>query len=267
MASLSAVILAAGKGKRMRSDLPKVAHEVAGAPMVLWVARACAEVGCQRIILVVGHGQEHVRAIFEQHWPEDAPPVEFAVQDQQLGTGHAVLCAAPLLADEAAGPDGEPSGNDVFVLAGDGPLIRAGTLVSLLERHRSTDAAATMATSTIDDPRGYGRIVRNEDRSFAGIVEEKDATDDQRAIREVNPSYYCFDTALLFQTLSKVTPSGASGEYYVTDVPAMLAEAGRRVEVVEAVPPDDVLSINTPEQLAEVDAVLRRRLKTTGSVR
>ncbi|MEM1423120.1 MAG: NTP transferase domain-containing protein [Planctomycetota bacterium] len=254
--SLSAVILAAGKGTRMRSDLPKVAHEVAGAPMVLWVAKACAGAGCSRIVVVVGYEQETVRAIFEDAWSEDLPPVEFCVQEEQLGTGHAVRYAHALLASEASG-----AGHAVFVLAGDGPLIRPETLNTLHGLFRETGAAAALATSRIADPSGYGRIVRDDDGVFTGIVEQNDATPEQRAIDEVNPSYYCFDAQKLFASLASLAPSGASGEYYITDVPALLLASGERVEVVDAVPPEDVLSINTPEQLGDVDAVLRARLR------
>lgn len=254
--SLSAVILAAGKGTRMQSDLPKVAHEVAGVPMVLWVARACAAAGCSRIVVVVGYEQDTVRACFENGWPDDLAPVEFCVQDEQKGTGHAVMCAEPLLTSEASA-----SGNATFVLAGDGPLLRAETLDALHTLFRERDAAGAMATAVLDDPSGYGRIIRDNDGRFARIVEQKDASDMELAIREVNPSYYCFDTKRMFECLREVTPSGASGEYYVTDVPALMLAAGERVEVVDAVPAEDILSINTPEQLAVVDAVMRGRLK------
>ncbi len=244
----------------MRSDLPKVAHEVADRGMVLWVAQACAEAGCSRIIVVVGYQQEVVRDLFAG-WPEEMPPVEFAVQSEQLGTGHAVVCAKPHFADAEMAPgEGGKSGHDVFVLAGDGPLIRAETLRTLHDRHVAAGASASLATAVLDDADGYGRIWRDEAGGFRGIVEQKDATPEQLEIREVNPSYYCFDAARLFDCLQRVTPSGASGEYYITDVPGMLNDAGEGVVVVDAVPAEDVLSINTPEHLAIVDGVLRERL-------
>ena len=261
MRELTAIILAAGKGTRMRSDLPKVAHHVADAPMVRWVADACAEAGCSRIILVVGHQQEIIRAIFED-WDNDECAVEFAVQEPQLGTGHAVRCAEPFF-------EGRPA-CDVFVLAGDGPLIRAATLATLHDRHASSGAKATLATSIIPDPSGYGRIVRDEQGRFLAIVEEKNCTPQQREINEVNPSYYCFDSGALFDALARVSHDERTGEYFLTDVPALLLADGVRVEVIDAVPSEDVLSINTPEQLAEVDAILRSRLgtaRTTGGMR
>lgn len=254
-----AIILAAGKGKRMGSDLPKVLHPVGGRPMVCAVIEACREAGCESIVLVVGHGQDLVRRAVAEHC--GGADILFAVQDKQLGTGHAVMCAR----EAVEGGSGSLNGIDVFVLAGDGPLIRAETLRTLLERHRSNKAAATLATSVIEDPAGYGRIVRDAAGGFRAIVEHSSATPEQRAIREVNPSYYCFDGGALFSALQRVAPNAESGEYYVTDVPGLLLEEGGRVEVIAAVPPEDVLSINTPEQLAEVDRLYRSR-RAAGAV-
>lgn len=253
-APLSAIILAAGMGKRMKSDLPKVLHPVGDPPrpMAQAVVDACREAGCERIVLVVGHRQDLVRSAFAGQGD-----VEFAEQPEQLGTGHAVRCAEHLFATQAAAGVGK--GGDVFVLAGDGPLIRASTLRTLHETHRRAGAWATLATSVIEDPAGYGRIARDSAGRFTGIVEQKDCTPEQLKIREVNPSYYCFDVSALFATLARVKRNEGSGEYYVTDVPGMLLADGRRVEVVASVPPEDVLSVNTPEQLAEVDRIYRAR--------
>ncbi len=244
-----AIILAAGLGKRMNSDLPKVLHPVGGLPMVCAVVDACREAGCKRIVLVVGHKQELVRAVFEGQ--ED---IEFAVQDKQLGTGHATKCAEGLFAIEK-----REASNPVFVLAGDGPLIRAGTLGAMLDRHTASGALATLASSVIDDPTGYGRIVRDSNGNFNAIVEHKDCTPAQLAIREVYPSYAVFDVQSLFAELASLRPNARSGEYFITDVPATLLAKAKRVEVIPAVPAEDVLSINTPEQLAEVDRIYRSR--------
>jgi len=243
-----AIVMAAGKGTRMKSSLPKVMHPVGGRPMVMQVVDACLGAGCRRVVAVVGYQQELVRGALAGYGDK----VAFAVQAEQLGTGHAVKCTESLL----SGPDAP---REVFILAGDGPLIRPETLTKVLERHRSTGAAATLATSVIDDPTGYGRIVRDSAGRFVSIVEHKNCTPAQLAIREVNPSYYCFDTRALFAALADLKPNAASGEYYITDVPAKLMAAGQRVEVIEAVPPEDVLSINTPEELAKVDAIYRAR--------
>ena len=230
----------------MKGDLPKVVHHIGGRPMVRAVVDACRGADCGRIVVVVGYKQELVR---EALAGED---VEYAVQDQQLGTGHAVLCA-----ESAFMKAGWAS--DVFVLCGDGPLIRAQTLREVLKRHRDAGASATLATSVIDDPAGYGRIVREHDGRFVAIVEQKNATEDQRAIREVNPSYYCFRERELFESLKKVERNPVSGEYYLTDTLSLLLSEGHRVEVVPSVPPEDVLSINTPDDLAMVDRIYRER--------
>ncbi len=243
----AAIIMAAGKGTRMNSDLPKVVHEVAGKPMVWWVVEACRQLEAAPIVVVVGYKGDLVREALA-----GIGEVAFVEQHEQLGTGHAAQMAAPVFEGRAKQP--------VFVLAGDGPLIRADTLRTLLDAHVSRGASATLATAVIDDPTGYGRVVRDAAGDFEGIVEHKDADEDQRAIREVNPSYYCFDSDALFDSLNKVSNNNSQGEYYITDVPSLLKGAGARVAVVDAVPPADVLSINNPEQLAEVDAILRARL-------
>ncbi len=248
-----AIILAAGKGTRMSSGQdesavrPKVVYPVADRPMICWVVDACRAAGVEQVVVVVGFKQEQVKDALA-----DFDGVTYVTQDEQLGTGHATAMGRPCF-----DPD-QPV--DTFVLAGDGPLIRADTLRQLLDLHRSTGSAATLATAVLDDPSGYGRVARTADGAFDTIVEQKDATPEQLAIREVNPSYYCFSSDLLFDALSRVSNDNAQGEYYVTDVPALLKADGHRVSVIDAVPADDVLSINTPDQLAEVDAVLRARL-------
>lgn len=238
----------------MGSDLPKVMHEIGAEPMVRHVVRACVDAGCGRVVVVVGYGQHLVREALA-----DFSQVEFAVQSEQLGTGHAVRCAQSNFESGGSIEEG-----DVFVLCGDGPLIRPETLMVLLDRHRSAGssesggpAAATLATSVIEDPTGYGRVVRDADGRFVEIVEHRVATPEQLAICEVNPSYYCFDAGRLFSALERVKRNEVSGEYYVTDAPRILLDDGLVVEVVDAVPPEDVLSINTVDELARVDEVFR----------
>ena len=254
----SAIILAAGKGTRMKSDLPKVVHLVGGRPMVCAVVDACLEAGCKRIVTIVGYKQEDVRSALASY-----PQVEYAVQEEQLGTGHAVACARAAFTSEIA-----QAGNDAFILCGDGPLIRAETLKQLLAAHRGElngqaasgqVAVASLATAELADPNGYGRIVRDANDRFLAIVEQKNATPEQRAIREVNPSYYCIDVASLFGALERVERNALTGEYYLTDVPGLLLGMGKKVEVLRGVPAEDVLSINTPEDLAHVDEIYRRR--------
>jgi bifunctional UDP-N-acetylglucosamine pyrophosphorylase / glucosamine-1-phosphate N-acetyltransferase len=257
----SAIILAAGMGKRMQSDLPKVLHPIGNPPrpMVCAVIDACREAGCERIVLVVGHRQELVREAIAAAYGANHT-IEFGIQPEQLGTGHAVRCVENAFFDEKQVP-----GHDVFVLAGDGPLIRSSTLTELLTRHRAARAAATLATSVIADPTGYGRIVRDAGGQFAAIVEHKECTPEQLKIREVNPSYYCFDCREMFEALAVVRKNPITDEYYITDVPALLLAQGKRVEVIPSVPPEDVLSINTPEQLAEVDAIYQSRNRGAGA--
>ncbi|MCC6581783.1 MAG: NTP transferase domain-containing protein [Phycisphaeraceae bacterium] len=243
---MDAILLAAGKGTRMNSELPKVLLEVAGRPMLHWVVDACREAGVRRCILVVGFKADLVRDSLKG---DDF--CAFVDQPEQLGTGHATRMAQPLF-DHVLPVD-------VFVLAGDGPLIRPATLRRLLDCHRSTKAVSTLATAVIDDPAGYGRVLRAADGSFDRIVEQKDATDAQKQIREVNPSYYCFRSDRLFAGLAEIRADNSQKEYYLTDVPGLLKRKGQTVSVVDAVPPEDVLSINTPQQLAEVDRILRAR--------
>lgn len=241
----SAIILAAGKGTRMKGDLPKVCFPVGGRAMVCAVVDACLAAGCKDIVVVVGYKQELVREALRGY------DVRYAVQEEQMGTGHAVGCARPLFEGRR--------GTDIFVLCGDGPLIRSSTLEGVLARHRAAHAAATLATSVIDDPAGYGRIVRDGVGRFLRIVEQKNTSEQERSIREVNPSYYCFRSDDLFRALARVRRNDVGGEYYLTDVPELLAGEGLIVELVDEVPPEDVLSINTPEDLARVDALYQKR--------
>lgn len=233
----------------MNSDLPKVLHPVADRPMVHWVVDACEGAGSRRNIVVVGHQADLVRRELAGRGS-----CAFVEQNQQLGTGHAVMQAAPLYQNPQA------ANIDVLVLCGDGPLIQTKTIIRLVEMHRRSGAAATLATAVLDDPSGYGRIVRNQQRRFVRIVEDKDATPEEKAIQEVNPSYYCFKAQDLLDGLSRIDNKNSKNEYYLTDVLGIFVKDGRRVEVVEAVPPQDVLSINNPRQLAEVDSILRQRL-------
>ena len=232
----------------MGGDLPKVLHEVAGEPMLHWVAAACREAGAAPLIVVVGYQSDRVR---EAMAGQD--DIVFVEQTEQLGTGHAVEVCRDAMADLPG---------DAFVLAGDGPLIRTQTLASMVDRHATTMASATLATAVLDDPTGYGRIVRDDDGRFEGIVEQKNASEAQRAIDEVYPSYAIFNVADLFDMLEELPRDEVSGEFYLTDVPAMLRACGKRVELLPGVPAEDILSINTPAQLAQVDAILQQRLHT-----
>jgi bifunctional UDP-N-acetylglucosamine pyrophosphorylase/glucosamine-1-phosphate N-acetyltransferase len=247
----AAIILAAGKGTRMKSDRPKVMHEVCGRPMLAWVLEACASAGCRPLLTVIGHQPDRVREAFAGADHD----VRWVLQEPQLGTGHAVTCCLRQVPD-LHGP--------VVVVAGDGPLIRPQTLRRLVEAHLRQQAACTLATAVLDDPGRYGRIVRDDRGEVAGIVEYLDADQAQRQIREVNVTLYCFDADALRDVLGRVQNDNAKHEYYLTDAVRLLREAGSKLAAVEAVPPEEVLSINTPDELAEVDRILTRRLAAEG---
>jgi bifunctional UDP-N-acetylglucosamine pyrophosphorylase/glucosamine-1-phosphate N-acetyltransferase len=245
--SSSAIILAAGKSTRMKSKHPKVLHEICGKPMLDFVLRACFDAGCDKILVVVGHGKDEVMAAFAHE-----RRIEWVEQSEQLGTGHAArMCEAHLRQRKG----------DVFILAGDGPLIRAEVLRTLLRAHQDDQAAASMATALLDEPYGYGRVVRDEAGTFVEIVEEIDCTPQQREIREVFPSYYCFRTDDLLFALSRLKNENKKNEYYLTDTYGILRAAGRKVTAVQAVSADDVLGINTREQLAHADTIMQDRIQ------
>ena len=245
--SVTAIILAAGKGTRMKSAMPKVLHDVCGQPMLAHVMNACRDAGCDKLICVIGFGADQIRAAFP-----DAADTVWVEQTQQLGTGHAVMVCGDHLA-KLTGP--------VLVVAGDGPLIQGATLKELLAAHQANGAACTLATCILDDPMAYGRIVRNDKGDMLSIVEHLDASDAQRQIKEVNVSLYCFDAKRLREALSRLTNDNAKGEYYLTDALGLLRGAGHALAAVPAVPPREVLSINDRVQLAQVNALFQERVK------
>jgi bifunctional UDP-N-acetylglucosamine pyrophosphorylase/glucosamine-1-phosphate N-acetyltransferase len=250
--STTAIILAAGKSTRMKSRKPKVLHEVCGKPMLHFVLEACFGAGCSRAIVVVGHGKELVQSEFAND-----RRVDWVEQTEQLGTGHAVrVCEAELKKHQKASPHG-----DVFILAGDGPLVRADNLRALRQAHHDDKAAASLATGVVDDPTGYGRVVRTTAGDFLEIVEQIDATPAQREIREINVSLYCARVDELLFALARLKNDNKKGEYYLTDVFGILREAGRTVTAVQAVAAEDVLSVNSREQQAQVDAILQDRIQ------
>jgi bifunctional UDP-N-acetylglucosamine pyrophosphorylase/glucosamine-1-phosphate N-acetyltransferase len=245
-----AVVLAAGEGKRMNSDLPKVLHPAAGEPLLAHVGRAARGCGVDRIVVVVGKGADRVRATFAgEGW-------EFVDQPERRGTADAVRRAVPHL---------EGFEGDVLVLAGDAPLLEAATLTTLRAARRDASAAVAVLTARLPDPKGYGRILRDERGAFVGIVEEKDATPGQRAIREVNSSVYCFRGPDLLGALPRIGNSNVQGEYYLTDAIGILRGDGAPVVAVEAATPDEILGVNDPEQLRHVDELLRRRAARPGA--
>lgn len=237
-----AIVLAAGKGTRMKSDLPKVLFPVCGRPMVRYVLEALRGAGVSRVLVVVGYKADLVRRELS-----DEPGVEFVVQSEQLGTGHAVMMCRKSLA-EHDGP--------VLILAGDSPMTQVSSLKLLLEDYGREQPACLLGTAMKEDPTGLGRIMRDDDGQFVGIVEEKDATAEQKTISEVNMSTYLFDSQNLLVALEQLTTDNLQGEYYVTDCPRILKQAGKQVSVACVLQPQEALSINTLEDLAVVEAAM-----------
>jgi len=250
---LCAVVMAAGQGTRMRSDLVKVLHPLGGLPMVGHVLDLCRRLGVKRTLVVIGHQAERVRDALATY------PVEFILQAEQRGTAHAVLTTEVAL---------QGFRGDLLVINGDVPLMTNVLAETLLGTHRKTRAQATVITTKLDDPRGYGRVLRDRRRAFKGIVEEVEATAPQRRVKEINAGIYCFDARRLFAALHKVRPSAVKGELYLPEVLSILMKADERIATVLADDPREVLGINTRAELAEAYGILRlrtvKRLMETG---
>ncbi len=242
----AAIILAAGKGTRMNSELPKVLHQVGGQPMVNHVLDAAYEAGVENIVVVTGHMAKSVeRALCHK--------AICVFQAQQQGTGHAVLLTREHF------PDPETS---IVVLCGDAPLLRPETIMKLMEYHESSRADATVLTAILVNPFAYGRIVRDQAGSLVKIVEEKDADLVEKEIHEINTGTYCFRAGALFEALAKVGKTNSQGEYYLTDVLGIIRAEGGTIGVLADSDPSEVLGVNTPEQLAEVEIIYQQRKGT-----
>lgn len=239
----SAVILAAGAGTRMKSSKPKVAHEIMQKPLVRWVVDAARAAGVGTIVSVVGHGREVVEPLVAD--------TTVVVQEEQLGTAHAVKMAAPACKD---------LGGSLVVLTGDSPLVRAETIKMLIDTREAEEAAVVVLTMEAQDPTGYGRIVRDEDGQVCAIVEQKDCTPEQALITECNSGFYCFDTKVLFEALEEVSTNNAQNEYYLTDVLAIAREKGKKVLACKAEDPNECLGVNSRGQLAQATALLQQRI-------
>ncbi len=238
MSEVHAIILAAGKGTRMKSELAKVLHPLAGRPLLAHVLDALSPLGPRRTVVVVGHQAERVAEVCR------GPGVETVLQEEQLGTGHAVDQARSVLADASG---------HTLVLCGDVPLLSTQTLRRLLDQTRDSGAAAGVLTAIAADATGYGRIVRDDEGRVAAIVEEKDADDSQRAIREYNTGTWCFPTAELWPALERLDRDNAQGEYYLTDVVEIFVADGKRVEAVVCDDEREVQGINTLTDLRRAE--------------
>jgi UDP-N-acetylglucosamine diphosphorylase/glucosamine-1-phosphate N-acetyltransferase len=243
---VAVVILAAGLGKRMKSNRAKVLHEVLGKPMVVYVVDAAIPIAGKAVVVVVGNQAEEVRREVVCR-----TEVMFAYQDRQLGTGHAVKCALPYL----------PSGyEEIMVLCGDVPLITTLTLRNLVTEHVKACRDATLLAVDLEQPYGYGRVLLGSEGQVLGIVEEADATDEQRAIRTINTGIYCINRQFLEEALPRLTNDNAQGEYYLTDIIRIGYESGRNVGAAWALNPNEILGINTIQDLARVEAILQGRI-------
>ena len=247
-ADTAALVLAAGQGTRMNSDLAKVLHPMAGTPLLGHVLNMLDQLGVGRVLVVIGHQRERVRQVFADS------ESEWVIQAEQRGTGHAVLMAGPAL---------ENFEGTLLVVCGDTPLLRASTLHALLEGHAASGAAVTVLSMRLPDPTGYGRIVRRADQSIDTIVEHRDATAEQRALDEVNSGIYAFDYTALVNVLSNLTAHNSQGEYYLTDTVSLLQRAGLKAAVVCAPDYRELLGINTVDQLTEAERIYRELGATT----
>lgn len=243
MKEVTAVILAAGKGTRMKSNLPKVLHRVCGKPMLEHVIEAVEELRPRRTIAVIGHGAELVEETVGRR-------LLYAIQEQQLGTGHAVMQAMPLLPDEGT----------LLLVCGDTPLLEGETLKKLTEYHQQEAGVITVLTATLDEPFGYGRIIRNKRGDIERIVEEKDASPEEKRVKEVNSGVYCFEIPFLREALQKITPKNAQGEYYLTDVIGIAMEQGKKIAGLEVEDYREVQGINDRSQLALAERIMRERV-------
>ncbi len=242
MQGVGAVILAAGQGKRMKSEIPKVLHRVAGAPLIRHVLDSVEAAGIEEVVIVVGQGADLVRKALGAGY-------RYALQVEPRGTGDAVARALPLLSPEC---------REVLVLCGDTPLLRPPTLLRLIEARRAAGAAVSLLTSSLENPRGYGRILRDGENRVLAIIEESDATAAQREIKEVNTGTYVFAREFLENTVARLRPENRQGEYYLTDCIGLLRDAGQPVAALNA-PPEETLGVNTREELAAAGRILRRR--------
>jgi bifunctional UDP-N-acetylglucosamine pyrophosphorylase/glucosamine-1-phosphate N-acetyltransferase len=242
----AAVVLAAGEGTRMKSDRAKVLHEVGERPMVEHVVRSIVEAGIDIVVVVVGHQAADVKAAVR-----DFKEVTCVEQKDRKGTGHAVQQALPFLQGTWS--------ETIVVVSGDTPLLTPQSIRALADGHDASGCAATVLTAELEDPGGYGRIVRDTHGRIESIVEEKDASGSVRALHEVNTGIYAFEAQALARVLQKVGNANSQGEYYLTDTIGILRQEGEKVAAIRATDPDEVLGVNTPEQLREVERIYRER--------
>lgn len=243
MDNLKAIILAAGKGTRMKSDLPKVVHTISGKCLADYVIEAAKGAGAKEICLVVGYKKEVVQSSLTN------TDVSYVYQKEQLGTGHAVKCAKDFLNEDGT----------VMILFGDTPLITAETLKNLWKHHTEHNNTVTVLSSYMKDPTGYGRIIRDQNNYFVKSVEHKDATEAEKQIKEINSGMYLFDSRQLKEALELITPNNAQGEYYLPDTLTIIKDKGLKVDAYMLKDPTDIMGVNDKEQLLYAQAVIENR--------
>ena len=241
------VILAAGKGTRMKSALPKVLHQVMGKAMVQYSIDAAKQAGADEVCVIVGYEGGQVKEAVEKAYPGET--ITFAEQKEQLGTGHAVMCAKDFIGREG----------QVLILCGDTPLIKGETLKNLVARHVEKHNTVTMLSTILADPTGYGRIIRDENGNFIKNVEHKDATEQERAFKEVNSGMYLFEADALYDSLGKLKNDNAQNEYYLPDTLSIIKAEGGRVDAVVTEDETEIMGVNSKEQLSEAEAVMQQR--------
>lgn len=239
----AAIILAAGKGTRMRSDLPKVVFEIDGVPMINRVINTARAMNSERIIVVIGYKKDVVKAVI----PKD-DSIRFAIQDPQNGTGHAIMVCRDQIQDFEG---------LIFILYGDVPLLTSATLQKMYEVHLKEQSACTVLTAVLDDPLQYGRILRDENGDFNKIIEHKDATDEERIVKEINTGIYCYNSADLLWSISQLKNDNSQGEYYLTDTLEILKDKGKHISVVILTDNVEASGVNSPEQLKELENELK----------
>ena len=256
MKRISAIVMAAGLGKRMRSKKAKVLHPVAGRPMVWYMASLARQVSDGSVVVVVGHQGEQVKAYLEQE-KKALDPLDIAVQSKQLGTGHAVQQAKSVLM-----PKGKSAAELCLILNGDTPLLTKATVERLLAHHRDTQAVVTILTTELADPQGYGRVMRRAEGQVVKVVEDKDASPEEKTNQEINVGTYVVNTDFLFKALEKLKPNNAQGEYYLTDIIGMAVSQGLRVSGMKTTDSAECFGVNSREHLAFVEQVMRQRIRT-----
>ncbi len=242
---LAVIILAAGLGTRMKSDRAKVLHEIIGRPMIWYVIETAKKVASNSIVVVIGHQAEKVREVISR-----SADVKYALQEKQLGTGHAVLCAMRYISEKI---------KKIVILCGDVPLLSSDTIYHLIENHDKFNCDLSILGVEMENPKGYGRILFAEEQQVSGIVEEADATDEQKKINKVNTGIYCVNKIFLEESVKKIKTNNAQEEFYLTDIIKIGHEAGKDIRILIMNDPEEFIGINTSEDLKRVEEIMMRR--------